>query len=169
MMCLRKNTACFSFLYLVKSGNWLGPTPSHTSYDNYWSYYYYDLGSYSSSYYFTDVSQFPSVGFKGYVTGDNGPWSPANDSFATLGSEDGHNIHIFTTYIMSSVDQNVIFAAGGNDGHTIFIDDTYTTDTVTIGSTSYGAGAGYNVTAARSLEMAANVSYKITLACKCFP
>ena len=51
---------------------------------------------------------------------------------------------------MSSIDQSVTFAAGGDDGHSIFVDDTFL------------AGAGYAVSAIADFDMVANQVYKLT-------
>ena len=140
--------------------------PANT--ENLWSYSYlhYNPGITGSSFYYTNVNQFSSAQFQGYVTGSYGSWSSGgSDSFNGPDSQSvSKDSHIFETYIMSSINQSIILAAGGNDGHSIFIDDAFTNSQTYIGSTPYSSGAGFGITAARSLDMTANVAYKITLA-----
>lgn len=137
--------------------------PSST--DDLWTYSYLDYNHIinGSAYYYTASSQYAGAEYQGYVTGEYGPWSATSDSFAST-TDDDRNSHIFETYIVSSIEQTVLFRSGGDDGHTIFVDDLYTNDLAVVGTNTYGAGAGYAVTAGRYLTMEANVSYKITLA-----
>lgn len=140
--------------------------------ENLWGYSYLEYDSNinpvsSAAYYTTSSSQYTPALHQGYVTGDFGPWSPGTDSFSshdgTQWVYDSRTTHVFDTYIMSSIDQTVSLRAGGDDGHTIFVNDTYTNDIEYINANPYGAGAGFAVTAARSLTMAANTSYHVSL------
>jgi len=129
-----------------------------------WAYSYLENNPAITShmFYYTTTSQYAGAQDLGYLTGESGPWSPQTDSFSTpTGWKDSH---IFETYVVSSVDQTVLFKSGGDDGHSIFVDDSFTTDLVTLNGVDYAAGAGFAVTAARYLAMDAGVSYKITLA-----
>ena len=125
--------------------------------DNLWAYSYIENSGYISSAYYdwvTDSDPFrDDAVFQGYVTGDAGPgtWSDWADSFSSNGTFDYNSVHVFDTYITSSVDQTVTLSAGGDDGHSIFVDDVFL------------AGAGYYGTASTDFTMVANTQYKLTL------
>jgi hypothetical protein len=77
-------------------------------------------------------------------------WSDSSDSFDSNGFSDYRSVHVFDTYITSSIDQEITFRAGGDDGHSIFIDDVFQ------------SGQGFAVTATTTLNMTANTQYKLT-------
>ena len=129
------------------------PILNPASTENLWAYSYQENATYITSARTDWVragDPYTSAVFQGYVTGASGNWSPANDSFNSSGYSDYRTVHVFDTYITSSIDQIVTFKAGGDDGHSIFIDD------------SFMAGAGYSYTAIANLSMVANTQYKLT-------
>ncbi|SHJ84772.1 VPLPA-CTERM protein sorting domain-containing protein [Malonomonas rubra DSM 5091] len=124
--------------------------PSST--EDLWAYSYQSNASYISSAadYVRASDPYSDAIFQGYVTGDYGPWSPTHDSFSSGGLSDYRTVHVFETYITSSINQTIYFAASGDDGHSIFIDNVFLD------------GDGYNVTSLASLDMFADTQYKLT-------
>ena len=117
--------------------------------ENLWSYSYLEPNRAiaNAAYYTTDTNEFSSAVFEGYLTGNG---VRANVDHFEDYTANFQSTRVFTTYIMSSIDQTVRFAAGGDDGHSIFVDDTFL------------AGAGYAVSAISVFNMIANQSYKLT-------
>lgn len=117
--------------------------------ENLWSYSYMESNTAiaNAAYYTTDPNEFSSAVFEGYLTG-NGV-RPNVDHFEDWNAN-SQSTRVFTTYIMSLIDQTVSLAAGGDDGHSIFMDDVFI------------AGAGYAVSAIGNFEMVANQAYKLT-------
>lgn len=142
-------TSSVAFAYPVQSEAII-TNPAST--ENLWAYSYESNASYiyGSADYARASDPYTDAVFQGYVTGDYGPWSPDHDSFSSGGLSDYRTVHVFETYITSSINQTIDFAAGGDDGHSIFIDDVFK------------GGAGYNVTAFANLDMLAGTQYKLT-------
>jgi hypothetical protein len=122
-----------------------------TSTNDLWAYSYLDSDPniYGSSFYHTQLAQFSSAVYQGYVTGTEGQWLTV-DSFGLASTEDFQTTHVFETFITSDVSQTVIISASGDDGHSIFVDNAFL------------AGGGYAVTATGTLEMTANTPYLLT-------
>lgn len=107
----------------------------------------------SSTYYPTNVFELSGANDWGYVTYDPNGYDPVNkvNPHWWYGSG-GDTMQIFTTYVMSTVDQVVPIGIGGDDGHSLFFDDVFI------------AGAGFGPAAFGDLTLQANVARKVTLA-----
>lgn len=140
----------------------VGSEPIQTnpaSTEDLWAYSYDANASYiaSSADFSRAGDSYTNAVFQGYVTGDYGPWSTAgHDSFSSgVDSNDNsiidyQTVHVFETYITSSINQTVYFYGSGDDGHSIFIDGIFQD------------GDGYNVTSDAVLDMLADTQYKLT-------
>ncbi len=131
------------------------PVINPASTENLWAYSYESNANYisSASDYVRAGDPYTNALFQGYVTGEFGPWSTGNDSFGSNGLTDFKSVHVFDTYITSTIDQTVTFSSKGDDGHSIFIDDIFMD------------GSGYFPTTylvQTVLDMVANTQYKLT-------
>lgn len=114
-----------------------------------WAYSYFapDGDITSSGYYATDESEYSEVVHQGYLTGVG--TRPNVDHFSELAGA-SQATRVFTTYIMSSIDQTVRFSAGGDDGHSVFLDD------------SFLAGGGFGVNVSVNADLIGGQIYKLT-------
>ncbi len=131
------------------------PVMNPSSTENLWAYSYESNADYisSASDYVRSGDPYANAEFQGYVTGKFGPWSTGNDSFGSHGLMDFQSVHVFDTYITSTIDQTVTFTSQGDDGHSIFFDDIFID------------GSGYYPTSyvvEAVLDMVANTQYKLT-------
>jgi len=118
--------------------------------ENLWEYSYQTGVFISSSSYVTNTSQFASAVHQGYVIGDTHPTSTTVDYFSSGGvSGDSNTAHVFSTYIMSTVDQTLNFVFDGDDGHSLFLDGVFLD------------GGGYSIDGYASVTMLGNVSYNL--------
>jgi len=149
-------TAAFVLLSVVSSDAMLISSepiltdPATT--ENLWSYSYSDSGYSGSGWYATSSQQYDAVTFKGYVTGAHHPTHPGEwDWFGIASNEhDTTTMHVFETFIESSIDQQVTFSFGGDDGHSLFLDDTFL------------VGGGFGVWNSTTVDMIAGISYRLT-------
>jgi len=132
------------------------PILNPTSTENLWAYSYQDNADYiSSSSDYVRQNEYSAAVFQGYVTGDYGTWSSWADSFNSVTPSgdtysDHRSVHVFDTYITSTIDQIITLGAGGDDGHSFFIDDIYL------------AGGGYAQNVHADFSMLAGTQYKLT-------
>jgi hypothetical protein len=155
-------------------------TPTNpTSTDDLWEYSYLAYDSSITTAYSYFIANYGAAVSQGYVTGDYGPWSPSGvDSFSSSGLSDSNTTHVFETYIMSSIDQTVLFRMSGDDGHSILVNDTWTDEIAIYNAPHYndstgtavidgyydmGAGGGFSYTAGRYLTMEADTQYKLSI------
>jgi hypothetical protein len=119
--------------------------------ENLWEYSYQTGVYLSSGQYVTDPSQFASATHQGYVVGDTHPTSTTVDFFSSMGvSGDNYTAHVFSTYIMSTIDQTLSFVFDGDDGHSLFLDGVFLD------------GGGYSIDGYANITMLANTSYNLT-------
>lgn len=122
---------------------------------NLWGYSYaVDSQISSAAFYYTSASQYANAALQGYVTGAPNPhiWAPEHSEFGNLGlPQVCCTVHVFDTFIMSTVDQTIQFNHGGNDGHSLFLDGVFL------------SGAGYGVSPAPvNVSLNANTAYELT-------
>ncbi len=120
---------------------------SPASVDGLWAYSYDagpNLSIASASSFATTAANYSSTVFQGYV-GDSG--TSDYDLWDSGGLSDDRTTHVFSTYIMSSVNQSITTRVGGDDGHSIFIDGIF------------DVGGGFGVSAVSTLNMVANTVY----------
>ncbi len=127
--------------------------------DGLWAYSYLSKNAEISNrdFIYDSYNGLPDVEFKGYVTGNNGPWA---DSFIKdeNAPSDTNSTHIFETYLISNTNQTVRITLGGDDGHSIFINE------------SFQGGAGWHyvngklvpITVSQDLSMIADTPYKVS-------
>jgi len=120
---------------------------SPASTDGLWAYSFSNNGVSSDSYYFSSLPT--GLSPLGYVSGNYGNWP---DSFVGTNSDnsDTTSIHVFETYLMSSITQTVRIGLSGDDGHSLFIDDVFQD------------GEGYPTYFSKDLTMTEDTQYKVS-------
>lgn len=123
--------------------------------ENLWTYSYaVDSQINSAAFYYQSSSQYATAALQGYVTGAPNPhiWNPAYSEFGNSASSQVRStVHVFDTFIMSTIDQTIQFNHGGDDGHSLFLDGVFL------------SGAGYAVSPAPVyVSMIANTAYELT-------
>lgn len=124
--------------------------------ENLWSYSYLDYYANISSanYYVTSSSEYASAVHQGYVTGISTTSPHATSDFFNITQQqsDSRTMHVFDTYIMSSIDQTLSFSIGGDDGHSFFSDNVF-----------LAGGGYYDGSVQTSIDLLANTQYHLTL------
>jgi len=122
-----------------------------TSTKDLWGYSYKTGVSLSSNQYISNISLVSGAVHQGYVTG-NTHSNTSVDYFTSNGVSGNNNTaHVFSTYIMSTINQSLSFAFDGDDGHALFLDNVFL------------SGGGYSIDAYATIAMIANVPYDLTL------
>jgi len=123
---------------------------SPTSTEDLWGYSYQTGVNLGSSSYVTSTSQFASAVHQGYLVGDTHPTATHVDYFSSAGVPgDNYTAHVFSTYIMSTINQTLEFQFDGDDGHSLFLDGVFLD------------GGGYSIDGDATITLLANVSYNL--------
>lgn len=121
---------------------------SPASTEDLWGYYYDSYNPYITSAYSswaTSTAHYSDAVFQGYVAGIGLTY----DNWNSAGSYDYRTTHVFSTYIMSNIDQTIYLRFGGDDGDSLFVDDVFK------------GGAGYGTDVNLSLDLTANTVYRL--------